>query len=152
MSIWGPGPFENDDAADWLTDLDEEPSLATIEEALTELVHPAHVGYAEIPECCTAVAAAEVLARLVEASYESDVLEDKTWSNLAAELGEQKPTDIKRYVDQACAAVDFALSDTDDSELQQVWQEDEDKSGFAAWTAVMQHLLKRLQAIATRLR
>src|SRR5215471_17294150 len=124
MSVWGPLAFENDDAADWLTDLDENSSLATIEEALIELVHPAHVGYVEIPECSTAVAAAEVLARLIEKSYSSDMLEEETWSDLAAELDDTKPSDIKRYVDQAYAAVDFVLNDTTDSELQQVWQED----------------------------
>jgi hypothetical protein len=148
MSIWGSGPFENDDAADWLTELDEEPNLEMIDGALDELADPAHVGYAEIPECCTAVAAAEVLARLFDAAHEADVLERETWSDLSAEFRDQSQEEVARYLSQATAAVHRVLNDADDSELRQVWEQK--PTGFAAWSGMMQGLLQRLQTIAER--
>jgi hypothetical protein len=148
MSIWGPGPFENDDAADWLTELDEAPDLGSIEDAVSELADPAHVGYAEVPECCEAVAAAEVLAQLFEASCDTDMLDEVTWSSLTDELLARAKADINRLAAMAVTAVSRVMTETDGSELLQIWQED--KTGLPAWIAAMQALSQRLQAIAAR--
>ena len=60
MGAWGSGPFDNDDAADWLAEL-EDRGIEAIAAAFDAI--PSDVAqYVEIPECSAAVAAAEVLA------------------------------------------------------------------------------------------
>ena len=146
MSVWGPGPFDSDDAADWLGELEEELGLDLIEDAVAEMADMAHVGYIEITDCCVAVAAAEVLAQLLGKAGPTAGLDDEVWSALAFELREQDAATIKRLVEQAFAAVRRVLRDDENSELRQVWEKD--KSGMVAWTAAMQDLLTRLQAVA----
>lgn len=94
MSIWGPGPFENDDGADWFADLRDEPSLALIREALEEIADPAHAGYIEVTDGAEAVAAAGVLAKLL-GSPGDDPLIDEDLEDVAEalknELGQKKP-------------------------------------------------------------
>jgi glycine/D-amino acid oxidase-like deaminating enzyme len=61
VGAWGTGSFENDDAADWLAELN------TITPAdLTKILVQAadHAGYLEAPAANVAVAAAEIVAAL----------------------------------------------------------------------------------------
>jgi hypothetical protein len=146
MSLWGTGPFENDDAADWAADLIETPGVGKLEDALSEISHPAHVGYMEITECCNAVAAAEVFAGLLEKKTDSEMLPDETWSELARELLELRPPDVSRILNYAIAAVDRVLHDSEDSELLQAWQEDPAK--LVRWTADVETLLSRLRTVS----
>ncbi len=82
MSIWGPDPFENDDAADWVAMLEKESRLEYIVEAAEEVADPHHVGYVEIPECCIAVAAGELLVRLIDDSSRDEPLGQDAWLDL----------------------------------------------------------------------
>lgn len=155
MSVWGPGPFENDDAADWLSEVEEEPSLEVIDDAVSEVADPANVGYVEIPDGAVAVAAAELLAQLLgkpgaTSIAEGEAFDEDAFSSLAEEAGRLGPGAKERVVRRAYTAVDRVLNDQENSELRQVLQED--KSGMSAWTNVMQDLLNRLQAIAASLK
>ena len=66
MSIWGAGAEENDDAADWLADLAEEPTVIALNEAFDEVLSLERDDYLEVTEGAIAVAAAYVVAQLVD--------------------------------------------------------------------------------------
>ena len=38
MGAWGPGHLDNDDAADWLADFEEEPTVAMVTSAPTRRI------------------------------------------------------------------------------------------------------------------
>ena len=60
MGAWGVGIYDNDDAADWVAEL-EDGGLAVVSAALSTIVDG---DYVEAPEGARAVAAADVVARL----------------------------------------------------------------------------------------
>jgi len=61
MGAWGLGTFENDDALDWRIELLREDDLEPVLSAFSEIKQS---DYLELPECCYALAAAEVVAAL----------------------------------------------------------------------------------------
>ncbi len=63
MGVWGAKSFENDDALDWVADLDEANDIEPVTKALNYIVN-GDSDYLEIPECSVAVAAAEIVAAL----------------------------------------------------------------------------------------
>jgi len=71
MGAWGSGFFQNDDAMDFLSNLDEVDSLLPIREILDldldELL--------EAPDCAAALAAAEILT-IVTGNADPDLTED----------------------------------------------------------------------------
>ena len=58
MGAWGIGAFENDDAADWVAELETADNADVLRRALSLEVG----GYVELPAGAIAVAAAEVVA------------------------------------------------------------------------------------------
>lgn len=60
MGAWGTGTFENDDAADWVYDLEGADDLDLVRDALEEAVEVS--GYIDLREGARALAAAEVVA------------------------------------------------------------------------------------------
>lgn len=149
MSIWGAGPFQNDDAADWLSELEEDPRLELVQKALSEVVDAADVGYVEIPECCAAGAAAEVLAELLGMPGKESLLEEETVEKLKGELDRLSVREKRKLMAQALVAVEV-LNDEESSELRQVMEQDEEL--VADWTTAMKNLESRLQIIASGLR
>lgn len=145
MSFWGPRPYENDDAADWLSELENDPCLELVQEALLEVVDAADVGYVEIPECCIAVAAAEVLANLIDMSGNGQLLEEETAEKLKKELDRLSIRNQIKLVAQAVAAVNLVLNDEENSELRQVLEED--KPLMDTWIDQMKYLEDRLKFI-----
>src|SRR5687768_16770799 len=104
MSIWGPGPFENDDGADWFADIRDEPSIKTIREAFEEISDPQHIGYVDVIDGAEAVAAAEVLAELLGSPGDDPVFDEEVEEVaevLKAELMKEGKRDIKKIVKQA---------------------------------------------------
>lgn len=148
MSLWGPAPVENDDAADWLTDLEEAPSLDSVQEAVFEITEVGYVGYLEIPECCIALAAASVLAEIFGMPGKDLFLQDSTTINLKEELGSLNDMEKKKLVSHAMAAVRVVLNDGENSELRQVMEED--KQIFETWSATVKDLDVRLSRLASR--
>jgi len=148
MSIWGPGPFDNDDGADWFADLRDEPALESIQEALEEISDPAHVGYLEVTDGAEAVAAAEVLAELLGSPGDDPVFDEEleeVAEALKKELTRESKRDIKKLVKQAIDALDIILNDTENSELRQMWEEQAE--AMPAWTAAMTMLQQRLHKV-----
>jgi hypothetical protein len=63
MGAWDIGPFDNDDAADWLYVLEESSDVSTIAAALGVITDIGD-GYLEAPDCSNALAAVEIVAAL----------------------------------------------------------------------------------------
>src|SRR4051794_2230831 len=61
MGAWGSGSFENDDACDWVADL-EENGPSAVREPLTTVADADEDEYLEAPDCSVAIAAAELIA------------------------------------------------------------------------------------------
>lgn len=142
MSVWGANAFENDDAADWVAELEAEPGIERMLQAVDEVADPVHVGYIEIPDCCVAVAAAELLARLACRSSNSEPLSRESWSALVSEMQTYDLIKRLKMVDLAYHAVDRVLRDSDGSELHQHWMDSQ--FGYEVWAAAMEDLLDRL--------
>jgi hypothetical protein len=62
MGAWDIGSFDNDDALDWVARLDRVRDTSVLRETLSSIVQA--TGYLETPQCCDALAAAEVVAAL----------------------------------------------------------------------------------------
>jgi hypothetical protein len=63
MGTWGVNSFDNDNAADWVWELEEADDLSVVEEAI-ERVLDCGDELVESPDAEVAIAAADVLARL----------------------------------------------------------------------------------------
>jgi len=141
--IWGPGPFENDDAADWYAALLQQPSLSAIGEALEDVVDPTHVGFIDVTSGCDAIAAATVLGELLVPASNPDE-EDDGQLALRAEWETERPLARERLLRQAETALELVLNDEEDSEARQIIEEHGEF--MAEWTEVLKNLQNRLRA------
>jgi hypothetical protein len=149
MSIWGPGPFDNDDGADWFAELRDEPQLQSIREAVLEVSDPEHIGYHDVADGAEAIAAAEVLAELLGSPGDDPVLTDEheeVTEALREEIKLEARKDIKRLVQQAVDAIEIVVTDEENSELRQMWEEQPDE--MPAWVMAMRTLQQRLRTAA----
>jgi predicted benzoate:H+ symporter BenE len=129
MGSWAPGPFDNDEAADFIEDLTEAPDWRTVT-ALLEHVSGL-TGYIEEPEGQMAVAAAAIVASCVGAP---SVLPD-THAELKAALG--APPEGATYLARKALARVVGTA----SELDELWQEGEDHDAWLTQIAGLQSLL-----------
>lgn len=130
MGAWGHGPFENDDASDWVVGLDGAADWRPLETAL-EAVALDDATYLDSPECCVALAAAEVLAILRAGMTESLPPVVEEW----VDCREAPPGPL---VDRARAVVAAVKRQ---SELRDLWEESE---SFDAWLRTVEDLERRL--------
>jgi hypothetical protein len=75
MGAWSHEPFGNDDANDWAYELEEADDLSYVEATLDAVLEAG--GYVEAPEASCAVAAVEVLAKLLGKGTQSDAYTEK---------------------------------------------------------------------------
>ena len=114
---WGTGPFENDDALDWVWELEASTGPAVIVAALDSAADAK--SYIEAPSGSYAVAAAEVLAALVGKPSKALPPEVMAWTKTHS----FKPSaDLLRNSTLALANV----LDENRSELAQLWSESGD--------------------------
>lgn len=148
MSIWGPGPFDNDDGADWFADLRDEPRFQSIKEALDDISNPAHIGYIDVTDGAEAVAAAEVLAELLGSPGDEPVLDGEhkeVTEALREEIELEDRRNINGLVRQAIAAIEIILNDVENSEMRQMWAQLADE--MPEWAAAMTALQDRLRKV-----
>ena len=62
MGTWGAGPFDNDDAADWLADLGTQATRQQVREAVLRAIDALEGAWVETPDAQVGIAAAEVVA------------------------------------------------------------------------------------------
>lgn len=131
---WDTGPFDNDDALDWVWELSESDDLSVIEIALRDAA--ASSSYLEAPTGSIAVAAAEVVAALKGNPRAELPLEVSEW------VMAHKADVDKELTEAARKAIELVL-DADSSELAQLWSDSDELADV--WTADLQDLLKRLE-------
>ena len=130
MGAWGVGTFENDDASDWVYQLEEASDLTLVRETLGPAADPS--GYLESPTCCEALAAAEVVAALAGKPAPDIPEEVRAW------VVEHRTTVSPDLRALALRAIDQIAAD---SELKELWEESEES---AAWADRLQELRGRL--------
>ena len=134
MGAWGNGIYDNDDAADWSGDL-ASGGASTISVALDAALN---TEYLESPDGASALAAADVVARLrsgggVSSAYSEGV---EAW------VKENQSTPADDLVERALRAL--AVVRGPNSELMELWSEDPD--ALAAWSAEIDDVERRLKA------
>jgi Domain of unknown function (DUF4259) len=129
MGAWGHSAFENDDALDWVAELEEVENTSILIAAF-DAVLEAQEDYIEIPEASITISAAEVVAALLGRAAMSLPEEVQAW------VAGQDKVDSK-IVEKARRAVNRIL---EDSELKEVWED----SGSSNWKMSVEELLRRL--------
>lgn len=129
MGAWGHKSFENDDAMDWIGELETATDTAPIVQAFDEVLQAED--YLEAPAASVGIAAAEVVAALLGRPAADLPDEVSSWL-----VGKQPPK--PGLVRKAQAVVKRVL---EESELQELWAESEDST---KWQQEMEDLLHRL--------
>lgn len=131
MGAWGTGSFENDDASDWVYELESSTDDSVIRTALTAVASAADGADVERGEAECAIAAAEVVAAAAGSPGPKLPGEVERW---LAEHGASVTADLR---DSAVRAVTRAR---ERSELRELW----DDAGDEEWLALTADLLRRL--------
>jgi hypothetical protein len=133
MGAWDFGPFDNDDAGDWLYELEKSSDTSVIAEALHRVTN---IGdeYLEAPDCSSAIAAAEVVAALRDHPVGKFPDNAKQW---VATHGSLKADTL---VPSALAALQRIRTN---SELKELWDESDEAP---KWYATLDDLTDRLNA------
>ncbi|MBS2028501.1 MAG: DUF4259 domain-containing protein [Deltaproteobacteria bacterium] len=130
MGAWSASSFENDDAADWIYELEEADDLEILETTLESAAE--NDDYLEAPEGSMAIAAAEVVAALL--GKPAPELPDE----VTAFVARMKAPPNRGLAELALKAVERVKTR---SELQELWDEGENAK---AWHALLADLSKRL--------
>ena len=131
MGSWAYDSFDNDDALDWVADLEESVGSNSIVEALAGVTNEAD-DYLEASECAMAIAAAEVVAAL--AGHRPSTLPEGVLEWLE---GKKDPNlELRTKAQDAIDAV------VNDSELKE--QMEENKEDFPKWLDYLAQLRTRL--------
>jgi len=128
MGAWGTAAFDNDDASDWVYDL-EKRGIAAIESALTDAEGS---GPLEMPTDVNAIAAGEVIAAALGRSatgLREDIL------SLTRVLRDHVTSD---HAERARIAAERILAD---SEVADLWAETDENE---EWRATVDDLISRL--------
>ena len=131
MGAWGIGSFDNDDALDWVIELEASDDLSVIQEALQDVIALAD-DTLDATECCRGIAAAEVIAALRGQAKFADSDAAAAWVEVHRDL------DTSAIVPEAQRALQIILTE---SELQELWADSDD---YDAWVAAMNDLQMRL--------
>jgi Domain of unknown function (DUF4259) len=137
MGAWDLGSFDNDDASDWLCELEGSSDTSLISTALHRVTEIGD-GYLESPDCCNALAAAEIVAAL--RGHPMTKLPDigKEW------VAAHRNLDSAQLVSVALAALDRIRAN---SELKELWDE---VSETPKWLVTVDDLKARLHAAQPR--
>jgi hypothetical protein len=146
MGTWGPGPFQNDTACDFVIEVLESDGTAPLEEEIDGILRMK--GSPESFDVEVAVAAAELVARIkghpnmrapqsdenfVESLAGADFAAIDAWAKRL------QPFLVDALVDKARRVIDRILAES--AEFRELWFEPED---FAAWRDQVKDLRERL--------
>lgn len=133
MGAWDFGPFDNDDASDWLYELEDSSDTSVISAALS-IVTEIGDEYLEAPDCSNALAAAEIVAALCGHPITKLPGNAKEWVDAHRSL------DVSLLVPTAQAVIQRIRNN---SELKELW---DDSAKAAKWYATLDDLSSRLSA------
>lgn len=128
---WGEGPFDNDDAQDWLIECSRSAGAGTIAEAINAALRP---GYLEADAGSVAVAAAEVVASVDGKGPAT------TSADAAPCLAKTRTPEVRALAPRARQAI-TRVSDAKISELAQQWS----AGNSNRWAAGINQLATRLK-------
>ena len=131
---WDVGPFDNDDALDWVWELSESDDLSVVEEALRAANSSS--GYLEAPTGSIALAAAEVVAALKGKPRAQLPDEVATW------VASHKFEVDDKLIQSARQAI-VLVRNGESSELAQLWSDSEEL--LDQWHKDLADLEARLQ-------
>jgi len=129
MGAWGVSPFENDNALDWVWNLEEAEDTSVLSDALDAVAAAEEI----VEDCEEAIAAAEVVAALLGRAV-ADLPDEVT--EFVKKHGKKKPS--PKLVKLAAAVVRRISKASD---LKERWDESESAK---EWQKTMKDLLKRL--------
>jgi hypothetical protein len=132
MGAWGSGPFENDDASDWVWELEDDENGSVVIAALSEIVDTEIDGEIEAPEASNAIAAAEIVAAARGHHRAELPSEAREWIRVNAGLVDSS------WLALAAGAVERIAID---SELKELW----DEAQSSEWSEYVADLLSRLR-------
>jgi hypothetical protein len=129
MGTWGTGPFQNDDALDWLGEMAQAEDLSALESTL-DAVGESSQGL-DARACKAAIAAAEAVARL------------------RGHPGRELPDEVEQFAQRfdnvppllAAKARVAVIRISRSSELRSLWQESEH---LEEWESAIRSLSRRL--------
>ena len=130
MATSGPGSFENDEAMDWVAELESYSDDGPIIDALNTVIDQAD-DHPEAPDCSVAIAAAEVVAALMGEPMDDCPEEVEAWV-------EERSVPAATMISQARYVTEAVL---EKSELKDLWKESDE---FESWQTSMHDLLARL--------
>ena len=134
MGAWSHEPFGNDDANDWAYGLEGVGDLSLIEEALDRALEAEE--YLEAPEASEAVAAIEVLAKLLGKGTQTDAYTEKVdeWvKSISAQPSAAILTKANRALERILG---------ENSELRELWEEGD----FQEWQRSLASLKQAISA------
>lgn len=121
MGAWSAGIFGNDDALDWVYELEEEGAQVCLERTLGSLKSAAAGVMLEMPDCCIGLAAACVAAMLRGMPRPADTPPEV--EQVMADAGFTPPRSMcQGYAD----VLDVALSERGEIVQPDVWGEEAD--------------------------
>jgi hypothetical protein len=132
MGAWGAGSFENDDALDWVAELEESRGLKVVKKTLREVLD-AGDGYLEANAASRGIAAAEVVAGLNDAPGDDLPEEVENW------IEEQRD---RTTVDLSPLALEALARIRTKCELFDLWKE---KPESQSWIEGLSKLEERLR-------
>lgn len=136
MGTWSHEPFGNDAANDWAYGLEDGGGIEVVEDALDKVLE-AGDEYIDAGDAEEAVAAIEVLAKLLGKGTQSDSYTKKIDAWVAAHPGAPPPALLQK------ARRVLARIAGKDSELAELWDEG-DADEAAAWRASLAALQRAL--------
>lgn len=133
MGAWGIGIFDNDDAADWISELESANDSDILSEAIGSTMDAGD--YLEAPEGSCLLCACEVIAALGGQPSADLPDEVRQWVKIHETL------DIAALHPVALQAIDRVLGEN--SELNQLWQENENE--YPMWRETVLSIKSRLR-------
>ena len=131
MGAWGAGVFENDDAADWVWELEDDEDGSVIDDALTAVVDTPRGEVVDAGDASNALAAAEIVAAARGRQLAQLPTEAAEWIRRNSALVTDAVVDLARR-----AVTRVATS----SELRDLWED----AGDPAWAESVRTLQARL--------
>jgi hypothetical protein len=136
MGAWAVGVFDNDDAADWMSELANANGSNVLSGAIDAVTSAGD--YLELPEGSRLLCACEVIAAL--GSQPATNLPDEVLQWVKS----HEALDIAALIPVALQAIDRVLGEN--SELNQLWQENE--SEYLMWRETVLSIKGRLRTLA----
>jgi len=137
MGAWSEENFGNDDAADWVYDLEESRGVDVLLAPIKAVI--SNDDYLESPDCSEALAASEVIAASLTGDTALIPDEAKVWLNKKPSLFGKKPQIETKHAAIAIQAVQKILAS---SELKELWEESEE---FSKWQEIQNNLIAKLK-------